>query len=75
MKLPRIIENVPPNSFFNYTKGLYDIFITNLPTTAIQNNIGKKIKNLNDNVPFTHPDESFSFDFLKNFYIIYIYIY
>lgn len=61
--------NVPPDSFFNYIKKLDDIFMTNFTTIAIQNNVGKKMNNLIDNVPFIHPCESFNFDFLKNLYI------
>lgn len=61
--------NVPPDSFINYINELDDVFITNFPTIAIENNVGKKMKNLIDNVPFTHPCKSFSFDFLKNLYI------
>jgi len=47
--------NVPSDSFFNYIKELYDICVTNFPTIAIQNNVGKKMKNLIDNAPFIHP--------------------
>ncbi|CAI6357309.1 unnamed protein product [Macrosiphum euphorbiae] len=61
--------NVPPDSFFNYINELDDVFITNFPTIGKENNVGKKMKNLIDNVPFTHPCTSFSFDFLKNVYI------
>lgn len=61
--------NVPPDSFINYINALDDVFITNFPTIAIESNVGKKMKNLIDNVPFTHPCKSFSFDFLKKLYI------
>jgi len=33
--------NVPPDSFFNYINALDDVFITNLPTIAIESNVGK----------------------------------
>lgn len=61
--------NVPPDIFINCIIALDDVFITNFPIISIESNVGKKMKNLIDNVPFTHPCKSFSFDFLKNLYI------
>lgn len=60
---------VPPDNFFNYINQLDDIFIINFPLLAIEENVGTKIKNLIDNVPFEHPCTSFNLEFLKKLYI------
>ena len=61
--------NVSPESSFNYINELDNIFITNFPTLAIENNVGMKLKNLINNVPFTHPCSNFKLDFLNNLYL------
>jgi len=41
---------MPPDSFYNYINKLDSIFITNFPILTVENNVGKKLKNLIDNV-------------------------
>lgn len=41
--------------FYNYINELDDVFITHFPTIAIENNVGKNINNLSDNVPCPRP--------------------
>jgi len=61
--------NVPLDSFFNYINELDNIFITNFPTLVIEDNVLMKLKNLMDNVPFTHPCSNFKLDFLNSLYL------
>lgn len=57
--------NVPPDKFFNYVNPLDDIFVNDFPTSLVENNVGSKLKNLIDNVPFNHPRPNFNVEFLK----------
>lgn len=43
---------MPPDTFYNYINQLDSIFIINFPTLAVENDVGKKLKNFIDNVPF-----------------------
>jgi len=61
--------NVPPDNFFNFINQLDEIFIINFPILAVEENVGRKLKNLIDNVPFEHPCNNFDLEFLKNLYI------
>ncbi|KAF0702340.1 THAP-type domain-containing protein, partial [Aphis craccivora] len=61
--------NVPPNEFYNYVSELDTIFVSNFPTLAIENDVGKKLKNLVENVPFNHPCPKFDVGYLKALYI------
>lgn len=61
--------NVPPNEFFNYINQLDDVFIVNFPLLAVEQNVGSKLKNLFDNIPFDHPCKNFDIEFLKKLYI------
>jgi len=45
---------MPPDSFYNYINKLDSIFITNFLILAVENNVGKKLRNVIDNVPFSH---------------------
>lgn len=61
--------NVPTDQFLNYINNLDDIFINNFPLLAVEDNVGKKLKNLLDNVPLNHPCPNFDIEFLKKLYI------
>jgi len=61
--------NGPPDNFFNYINQLNKIFIIIFPILAVKENVGRKLKNLIDNVPFEHPCNNFNLEFLKNLYI------
>ncbi|KAF0689002.1 THAP-type domain-containing protein, partial [Aphis craccivora] len=55
--------------FYSYVSELDTIFVTNFPTLAIENDVGKKLKNLVDNVPFNQPCPKFDVEYLKALYI------
>lgn len=61
--------NVPPDSFLNYINELDNIFTDNFSTLAIEDQVGWKIKNLLDNLPFTHPCPNFNLEFLKSLFV------
>ncbi|KAL4149853.1 hypothetical protein QTP88_003704 [Uroleucon formosanum] len=61
--------NVPPNEFFNYINQLDDVFIINFPLLTVEPNVGSKLKNFFDNIPFDHPCKNFDIEFLKKLYI------
>lgn len=63
--------NVPPDSFLNYINELDNtiIFIDNFSTLAIEDQVIWKIKNLLDNLPFTHPCPNFNLEFLKSLFV------
>ncbi|KAF0746205.1 Transposable element P transposase, partial [Aphis craccivora] len=41
----------------------------NFSTLAIEDQVGWKIKNLLDNLPFTHPCPNFNLEFLKSLFV------
>lgn len=59
---------MPPDTFYNYINQLDSIFIINFPILAVENNVGMKLKNLIDNVPFSHPCPNFNGEYLKLLY-------
>jgi len=61
--------NVPPHTFLNYINELDNIFTENFSTLAIEDKVGWKIKNLIDNIPFTHPCPNFDIEFLKSLFV------
>jgi len=61
--------NSPPDIFLNYVNELDNIFTDNFSTLAIEDKIGWKIKNLLDNIPFTHPCPNFNLEFLKSLFV------
>jgi len=60
---------MPPDIFYNYINQLDSIFIVNFPILAVENNVGIKLKNFIDNVPFNHPCPNFNIEYLKLLYI------
>ncbi|KAF0718500.1 THAP-type domain-containing protein [Aphis craccivora] len=50
---------------YSYVSELDTIFVTNFPTLAIKNEVGKNLKNLVDNVPFNHPCIKYDVGYLK----------
>lgn len=59
---------LPTDQFLNYLNNLDDIFTNNFPLLAVEDNVGKKLKNVLDNVPLNHPCPNFDIEFLKNIY-------
>ncbi|KAF0759631.1 THAP-type domain-containing protein [Aphis craccivora] len=51
--------------FYSYVSELDTIFVANFPTLAVENDVGKKLKNLVDNVPFNHPCPKYDVGYLK----------
>jgi len=44
-------------------------FISEFPIISVKNNVGKELRNVEDNIPFNHPCSEFDNYFLKNLYI------
>lgn len=60
---------VPTDQFLHYINNLDNIFIKNFPLSAVEDNVGKKLKSLLDNVPLNHPCPNFDVEYLKKLHI------
>lgn len=56
--------NIPSDQFFNYINELDNIFVSNFPTLALDNDVGRKLKKLIEYIPFNHPCPKFDIEYL-----------
>lgn len=61
--------NLPPINIVEYVKQLETIFVENFNKISCYENVGAKLKELYDNIPFTHPCKEFPHKYFLSLYV------